>query len=145
MSVFGIGTDITSCDRIQKMIEKHGEYFVSRVYSDWETLYCRGRKESAESFTGRWCAKEAILKAIGTGWVRGIAWRDMEVRTHSSGAPYLLLGGGVLDVVNQCGISEIFVSISHCRTYATAMAVAVCEGKPFPAERTFTRIEETGR
>ncbi|MDO4585146.1 MAG: holo-ACP synthase [Planctomycetia bacterium] len=142
MSIFGIGTDITSCERIQKMIEKHGEYFVSRVYSDWETLYCRGRRESVESFTGRWCAKEAILKAIGTGWIRGIAWRDMEVRTRSSGAPYVLLGGGVLDFVNQHGISEILVSISHCRTYATAMAVAVCEENPFPIERTFVRIEE---
>ncbi len=138
MKIFGIGTDITACERIRRMLEKHGDYFVDHVYSAWETDYCRGRKQSVESFTGRWCAKEAVLKAVGTGWIRGISWRDMDIRADEYGRPVLFLGGGVLERVRQVGISDILVSISHCQSHATAMATAVCDENPFPGERTFT-------
>ena len=142
MKIFGIGTDITECERIRKMLEKHGDYFYDRVYTDWENEYCRARKQSIESYTGRWCAKEAILKAIGTGWVRGIAWRDMEIKNAPSGAPYLCIGGGVLAKVLAEGISDIQVTISHCGTHATATAIAIIDGTEFPKERQFIRPED---
>ncbi|MDO4576434.1 MAG: holo-ACP synthase [Planctomycetia bacterium] len=143
MDIFGIGTDITSCERIGRMIERHGDYFLTRVYTDWELEYCRGRKQFRESFTGRWCAKEAILKALGTGWIRGIAWRDMEIRALPTGAPYVLLGGGVLEAALLHGVSEIQVSISHCDTHATAMALALRNGLEFPMEKRFERLDKS--
>lgn len=137
MTIYGIGTDITECARIKRMLEKHGDYFVEHVYSSWEADYCRSRKQSVESFTGRWCAKEAVLKAVGTGWIRGISWRDMDIRADDYGRPVLFLGGGVLARVLEAGISDIHVSISHCQSHATAFATAVCEGVEFPEERRF--------
>ena len=135
MKIYGIGTDITECARIKRMLEKHGDYFVEHVYSDWEVEYCRGRKQAVESFTGRWCAKEAVLKAVGTGWIRGITWHDVDIRADVSGRPVVFLGGGVLEKVCREGISDILVSISHCQSHATASAVAICAEEPFPEER----------
>jgi holo-[acyl-carrier protein] synthase len=126
--IIGIGTDITECLRIARMIERHGELFIDRVYTPEETKYCQSRKQATQHFTGRWAAKEAILKALGTGWRRGISWRDIEVRNELGGKPIVAVRGGAKDVVEKLGISEIQVSISHCRTHATACAIAV--GKP---------------
>ena len=111
------------------MIERHGELFIERVYTTEEIKYCQSRKQATQHFTGRWAAKEAILKALGTGWRKGISWRDMEVRNEPSGKPVVAVRGGVKDVVEQLGISEIHVTISHCRTHATATAIAVGKKK----------------
>lgn len=127
--IIGIGTDITECLRIARMIERHGELFIDRVYTASEIAYCQKRRQSTQHFTGRWAAKEAILKAIGTGWRRGISWRDMEIRNDSSGKPVVAIRGGVQEVVEQLGVREILVSISHCHTHATAVAIAVGEKK----------------
>jgi holo-[acyl-carrier protein] synthase len=127
--IIGIGTDITECLRIARMIERHGELFIDRVYTPSEIAYCQKRRQSTQHFTGRWAAKEAILKAIGTGWRRGISWRYMEIRNDSSGKPVVAIRGGVQEVVEQLGVREILVSISHCHTHATAVAIAVGEKK----------------
>ena len=124
MIILGIGTDIIECPRIGQMIARHGELFLRRVYTEREIRYCQARKHAIEHFAGRWAAKEAILKAIGTGWARGIAWTDMEVRNAPGGAPKVLVCGGAKDAALERGIGEIFLSISHCRTYATAYALA---------------------
>jgi holo-[acyl-carrier protein] synthase len=132
--VIGIGTDITECLRIARMIERHGELFINRVYTTEEIKYCQNRKQATQHFAGRWAAKEAILKALGTGWRRGIAWRDIEIRNEPGGKPVVAVRGGVKDVVEQLGVGEIQVSISHCRSHATALAVAM--GKPKQAVDT---------
>lgn len=128
MNILGIGTDIIEVPRIGKMIEQHGELFLRRVYTDREIRYCQGRKHAFENFAGRWAAKEAILKAIGTGWVRGICWTDMEIRREGTSGPKVLLHGGARDAAVQRGIGEILISLSHCRTYATATAIAMAAG-----------------
>ena len=87
MNVIGIGTDIIECLRIAKMIERHGELFLRRVYTPFEVNYCNARKAATQHFAGRWAAKEAVLKAMGTGWARGISWRDIEVRNNERGRP----------------------------------------------------------
>jgi len=125
--VIGIGTDITECLRIAQMIERHGELFVNRVYTAEEIKYCQGRKQSTQHFTGRWAAKEAILKAIGTGWRKGITWRDVEVLNEASGKPIATLRGGAKDVAERLGITKLLISISHCRSHATAYAIATGE------------------
>jgi holo-[acyl-carrier protein] synthase len=127
--LIGIGTDITECLRIARMIERHGELFLQRVYTPEEIKYCQSRKLSTQHFTGRWAAKEAILKALGTGWRRGISWRDVEIRNELGGKPVVAVRGGVKDVVEQLGVREIQVSISHCRSHATAFAVAIGKKK----------------
>jgi holo-[acyl-carrier protein] synthase len=128
-NLIGIGTDITECLRIARMIERHGELFINRVYTPAEIKYCQSRKMATQHFTGRWAAKEAIMKALGTGWRRGISWRDIEVRNEPGGRPVVAVRGGAKDVVEQLGIREIQVSISHCRSHATAFAVAVGKKK----------------
>jgi holo-[acyl-carrier protein] synthase len=127
--ILGIGTDITECLRIARMIERHGELFINRVYTPQEIAYCQSRKQSTQHFTGRWAAKEAILKALGTGWRRGISWRDMEVRNEPGGRPVVAVRGGVKEVIEKLGIRKLLVTISHCRTHATAYAIAI-GGKP---------------
>jgi len=123
--IIGIGTDITECLRIARMIERHGELFISRVYTLEEIRYCQSRAQATQHFTGRWAAKEAVLKALGTGWRKGISWRDVEIRNEPGGKPVVAMRGGAKDVVEQLGIAKMLVSISHCRTHATAQAIAV--------------------
>ncbi len=124
MSTLGVGTDIVEVLRIARMIERHGELFICRVYTEHEIEYCASRKAATQHYAGRWAAKEAVLKALGTGWVRGISWRDVEVRNSAAGVPQVRLYGGARDVLERSGIERIHVSISHCRAYATAYALA---------------------
>jgi holo-[acyl-carrier protein] synthase len=125
MNVLGIGTDIVENLRIAQMIERHGELFLRRVYTPHEIEYCRVRKASTQHYAGRWAAKEAVLKALGTGWSRGIRWLDIEVRNDDGGPPRVTLRGGALQVSRQVGVAEILISIAHCRSHAVAYALAL--------------------
>ena len=125
VQILGIGTDIIECPRIGKMIEHHGELFLRRVYTEREIRYCQARKHAIEHFAGRWAAKEAILKAIGTGRSHGIAWTNIEVRNGLDGRPQVMVCGTARETTLERGIADILVSISHCRTYATAYAMAL--------------------
>lgn len=125
MNVVGIGTDIVGVLRIAQMIERHGELFIARVYTPAEIEYCSSRKSATQHYAGRWAAKEAVLKALGTGWIRGITWKDVEIRNQPDGKPTIALGGGAREICEKLGIGEIMVSISHCRSHATAFALAV--------------------
>jgi holo-[acyl-carrier protein] synthase len=125
MEIVGIGTDIVECLRVGRMIEEHGELFLTRVYTEREVRYCQSRKRATEHFAARWAAKEAILKALGTGWRRGLGWTDMEVRIEASGRPQVLLCGVAKDIAQAQRVSDILISMSHCRAYATAYALAV--------------------
>ena len=98
-TIIGIGTDITECLRIARMIERHGELFIDRVYTPEEIKYCQSRRQATQHFTGRWAAKEAVLKALGIGWRRGVAWRDVEVRTEPGGRPVVAARGAVKEIV----------------------------------------------
>jgi holo-[acyl-carrier protein] synthase len=130
MEIVGIGADIVECLRIGRMIEQHGEVFLTRVYTEREIRYCQARKRATEHFAGRWAAKEAILKCLGTGWRKGLAWTDMEVRNDREGKPRVLLCGAAKDIAQRLGISDIHLSISHCRAYAVAYALATHGASP---------------
>ena len=123
--IIGLGTDIIEIVRIGQMIERHGELFLNRVYTEEEINYCQRRKESYQHFAGRWAAKEAIMKALGTGFIRGIRWQEVTVQSQKSGKPFVILLGGAGEYAENLGINEIHLTISHCRTYATATAIAV--------------------
>jgi holo-[acyl-carrier protein] synthase len=124
-AIYGIGTDITECVRIAQMIDKHGEIFLTRVYTQQEIAYCSARKAATQHYAGRWAAKEAVLKAIGTGWSRGIHWTDIEVVNAVGGKPSIAIGGEAREICDQRGIGSILISISHTRNYAVAFATAL--------------------
>ena len=125
MSVIGIGTDIVECLRIAQMIERHGELFLTRVYTPREIEYCSSRKAATQHYAGRWAAKEAVLKALGTGWSRGITWCDIEIRNDEAGRPSVALGGMAREICEELRIQQMLVSISHCRSHATAYVLAL--------------------
>ncbi len=127
MKVFGIGTDIVECSRIADMIEKHDVLFIDRVYTPLEIDYCSQRKSFIQHYAGRWAAKEAILKALGTGWAKGVSWTDIEIHNEVGGQPRVRLAGGAREICEEKGIIEILISISHCQAYATAYATALTE------------------
>jgi holo-[acyl-carrier protein] synthase len=127
MEIFGIGTDIVECARILRMIERYGELFLRRVYTEREIRYCQGKKRATEHFAGRWAAKEAIFKALGTGWRKGLGWTDLEIRHDTQGKPQVLTCGAARDHMKQLHLADILISISHCRAYATAQAIALRE------------------
>lgn len=125
MEIVGIGSDIVECLRVGRMIEQHGEVFLVRVYTEREIRYCQTRKRATEHFAGLWAAKEAILKSLGAGGRSGLDWTDIEIRNQPNGQPHALLRGSARDLAQNRGTSEIFLSISHCRAYAVAYALAV--------------------
>src|ERR1700693_2408725 len=125
--IVGVGTDIVEIPRIGKMIERHGEHFLQRVYTEDEIRYCQRRKESYQHFAGRWAAKEAVMKTLGTGWTRGVGWLDIEVGTKRSGQPLIIIRGSAREIATHLGVDEVLISISHCRHYATATAIALTQ------------------
>lgn len=125
MNIIGIGTDIIECERINRMIQRHEDHFIKRVYTEREIRYCSDRKNLDQHFAGRWAAKEAVLKALGTGWIAGIAWTDVEVINELGGKPTIELHGGATEIAKEKGIREIQISITHCKSHAVAFAVSV--------------------
>jgi len=125
MDILGIGTEIIECPRIGKMVENHGELFLRRVYTDREIRFCQSRKHAIEHFAGLWAAKEAILKALGSGWSQGVSWTDIEIRQVHRRQPRVLVAGEAKAMAIRRGIGDILITISHCRTYATAYALAL--------------------
>ncbi len=123
--IIGLGTDIIEIPRIAEMIQRHGELFLTRIYTDEEIRHCQLRKHSTQHFAGRWAAKEAVMKVLGTGFIKGIGWKDVEVKNLKSGRPIMHLSGGALRRAEGIGIGEVLITISHCRAYATATAVGV--------------------
>ena len=125
MNILGIGTDLVECLRIAQMIERHGELFIGRVFTPHEIEFCSSRGQATQHYASRWAAKEAVLKALGTGWTRGISWRDIEVHNEPGGKPSILLGGGAREACERLEVARVMISISHCRTHALAYAMAL--------------------
>lgn len=125
MKILGLGTDIIEIARVEKSLARNPEGFLRLVFTQREAAYCSAKKKRGQHLAGRWAAKEAVLKAIGTGWIAGIAWTDIEVVLDSFGKPSVELSGGAKQRADSLGISEILMTISHCDCHATATAIAV--------------------
>jgi holo-[acyl-carrier protein] synthase len=125
MDILGIGTDIVECLRIGRMIEQHGELFLTRVYTGQEIRFCQSRKRATEHFAARWAAKEAILKALGAPWRREAGWTDLEVSQEPGAAPRVLLAGAAKEFALTLRVADVLLSMAHCRAYATATAIAL--------------------
>jgi holo-[acyl-carrier protein] synthase len=124
--ILGIGTDLAEVDRIEQSIARFGERFLRRVYTPREKQYALRKKNSAERFAARFAAKEAGMKAIGTGWRRGVTWQDFEVVNEPSGRPTLRLSGAAAEFAARLGVIRISLSLTH--TVKMAMAVVILEG-----------------
>ncbi|QDT93468.1 holo-ACP synthase [Gimesia algae] len=127
--IVGLGTDIVEISRIGQMIERHGDTFLSRVFTENENTYCGSKKNKEQHYAGRWAAKEAVMKTLGTGFIKGIGWKEIEVVNLQSGKPTIVISGGVERHAGEMGISEILITISHSREFATATAIAVGQAK----------------
>ena len=126
MSIIGHGIDIVETARIRKLVDDHGQHFLDRVFTPAEQAYCsRNPKRYFEHLAGRFAAKEAVLKVLGTGWRGGIAWTDVEVAKEPSGLPKVVLTGESLRVACERGIYRWHLSISHIETHAMASAIGL--------------------
>jgi holo-[acyl-carrier protein] synthase len=117
------GIDIVEVPRIAEMIERHGEHFLARCFTAAELAYCQAGKRRDEHLAARFAAKEAVLKALGTGWRSGIAWTDVEVQKLPSGQPTLLLHNRAAELAREQGISSWALSLSHTAAYAVASVI----------------------
>ena len=125
MNVLGIGNEIVECLRIARMIERHGELFLNRVFTQQEIRYCMSRKQSTQHYAGHWAAKEAVFKALGIVRGPGLRWLDLDIREDGPGKVTVGMRGGVRDKILERGIREIMVTMAHCRSHATATALAL--------------------
>ena len=114
------GVDIIEISRVRQVLERYGQRFLKRVFTEGEIEYCRGRPPN---LAARFAAKEATMKALGTG-VRGVGWKDIEVIRHDSGAPAVVLHGRAKRRAQRLAVEEISLSLSHSREYAVAFVVA---------------------
>lgn len=116
----GIGNDIIEVSRIKSIIDRYHSRFLNRVFTPHEQKYCLSKKEPSLHFAGRFAAKEAIAKALGTGLRHGLSWQDIEIRNDPAGKPFVVLSEKFMKLFNS---PSLMVTISHCHAYATAVAV----------------------
>jgi holo-[acyl-carrier protein] synthase len=122
--ILGIGVDVVDVKRMKSVLEKQGKVFLDKVFSDMEVTYCKTRKKPYIHFGARFAAKEAVAKAMRTGWSGAFHWRDIEVVNDQSGAPHILLSRDVAKALEQC---TVHLSLSH--TDNTIVAFVVLESK----------------
>lgn len=123
-TILGIGVDVVDVPRMKEVLEKQGDHFYKKIFSDMEVAYCKTRKRPYIHFAARFAAKEAVAKAMRTGWSGAFRWKDIEVVNDDSGAPHILLCGEVAKALEKC---NVHLSISHTDT--TVVAFVIIEGK----------------
>jgi holo-[acyl-carrier protein] synthase len=121
--IVGVGTDLAEVSRIRESISRFGERFTHRVYTDAERAYAESKANAAERFAARFAAKEAGMKAIGTGWNFGIKWKDFEVINERSGRPKLVLHGVAQEIAQRIGVERVSISLTHTKDMAFAVVI----------------------
>lgn len=121
--IVGIGTDLAEVSRIRESIVRFGDRFLNRIYTESERAYAESKANVHERFAARFAAKEAGMKAIGTGWNFGITWKDFEVVNERSGRPKLLLHGVAREIANRLHADRISISLTHTKEMAFAVVI----------------------
>ena len=121
--IVGLGLDIAEVGRVKAVMERHSQSFVKRVFTPAEAKYCDGFRNKYERYAGRFAAKEAAMKALGTGWRRGVRWQDIEVIREASGRPTLELRGVAREVALKLGVKRISLTITHTAQQALAQVI----------------------
>ncbi len=140
----GLGVDIVDIARMKRILERTPS-FARKVYSDEERAYCLDKATPEVHFATRFAAKEAVVKALGTGFSGGIGVRDIEVRRTSKGRPYVVLSGRAKEVARELGVRELPISLSYTHTEAVACAMAITEASVRAAEERVNPMEELAR
>ena len=125
--IVGTGIDIAEVDRIAAAVERFGDRFLRRVFTEAEIRYCDSKANRFERYAGRFAAKEAAMKAIGTGWRGGVAWTDFEVQRQPGGRPIIVFHGIAAELASKLGVKNSALSITH--TKDTAMAQVILEAE----------------
>ncbi|MFZ3381067.1 MAG: holo-ACP synthase [Candidatus Acidiferrales bacterium] len=121
--IVGLGLDIAEIDRIEAALTRHGAPILERLYTPGEVAYCESYRHKFERYAGRFAAKEAAMKALGTGWRLGVRWRDIEVVREPSGKPTLQLAGAARQFAERLGVKNISLSITHSGNLALAEVI----------------------
>jgi holo-[acyl-carrier protein] synthase len=122
MNIIGIGLDATDIPRIAHTLERYGDRFLRRIFTDGEIAYCKRRRDPVPHLAGRFAAKEAGMKALGTGHSRGVLWKDLEV-VRVSGPPQLRLHGTAAARAERMGVQSSLLTITHSETLAMAQVI----------------------
>lgn len=128
MALVGHGVDLVEVARIARMLDEHGERFLARCFTQAEADYAASSARRVEHLAARFAAKEAVLKALGTGLVAGVSWTDIEVVRDDAGKPVLALTGQAARLAERLGARRWHLSLSHTSTHAIASAIATDEG-----------------
>ena len=123
MSVIGIGVDLVECSRIERSLERFGEKFLRRVFTPAEVAYCSSKRNKIERLAARFAAKEAALKALGTGLRHGITWQQVEVRRQPGSRPTIAFSGVAAQYAARLGVKHVSLSLSHTAEQAIAMVI----------------------
>jgi len=121
--IVGLGLDIAEVDRIGEAIARYGALFLERLFTPAEAAYCERFKNRYERYAARFAAKEAAMKALGTGWSRGVRWRDIEVASEPGGKPTLRLAGEARRIADRLGVKNIALTITHSGNLALAQVI----------------------
>lgn len=141
--ITGLGTDIIEVDRVAQTLERFGQRYRDRVFTPEEQAHCDAFKSAIEHFAARWAAKEAGVKALGTGFSQGIGWKDLAFLPNALGQPLVRLTGRAAEVARAQGVRSAHVSLSHCRSHATAVVVLSTDPPEGPLARfdPFVEVE----
>jgi holo-[acyl-carrier protein] synthase len=121
--IVGTGVDMADVERIAASIERFGRRFTERVFTADEIRYCESKANKAERYAARFAAKEAAMKAIGTGWRHGVTWRDIEVKRAPGGRPTVAFSGKAAEFFQKLGATRAHLSLSHTKDFALAHVV----------------------
>jgi holo-[acyl-carrier protein] synthase len=121
--IVGLGVDIAEVDRIEAAIRRRGQAFLQRVFTPAEIAFCERHRNKYERYAGRFAAKEAAMKALGTGWRHGVRWLDIEVVRLPSGKPTLRLRGCAEEFAGRLGVKNVVLTITHSRNNALAQVI----------------------
>ena len=121
--IVGLGVDIAEIDRIEAAIARHGRHFIERIFTPDEITYCESYRARFERYAGRFAAKEATMKALGTGWRQGVRWVDIEVVRPRGSRPSIVLHGAAKEHAERLGVKNISLSITHSGNTALAQVI----------------------
>jgi holo-[acyl-carrier protein] synthase len=136
MGILGLGTQVMECARVRQLIDEHADVFLKQVYTDREVRCCNGKKQTTEHYTAMWAAKEAVFRALGTTWKRGMSWTDVEIVHDNGGPPHAVVSGATRELMAARGVNHILLTMAFCRAFATATAVAIRAVSPPVGEDT---------
>lgn len=121
--IVGLGVDMEEISRLREVIKRHGKIFLERIFTPAEIAYCERHRDPVERYAARFAAKEATMKALGTGWSKGVRWRDIEVTRMPGGRPTIVLHGVAGKHAERMGVHHISLSITHSGNFALAEVI----------------------